>query len=120
MELLEQLADAYLTGSAEFQFVYHRETQEVDMLEMFDDDWEDDEDLELIPYKESREMYEVMVDFSKQYEGEQEEKLFQALNGRKPFHAFKETATDLGIVNAWYDYELAYAKQQMQAWLESL
>ncbi|MCH7322973.1 UPF0158 family protein [Solibacillus sp. MA9] len=120
MKLLEQLADAFLNGAQDFRFVYNRMTKEVDILEMLDNDWEDDDNLELVPYKESREMYEVMVDFSNQYEGELEEKLFQALNGRKPFHAFRETANSIGIINAWYDYEQEYVKKKMQEWLESL
>lgn len=120
MELLDQLVDAFLNGAQDFQFVYNRMTKEVDVLEILDDDWEDDDNLVLVPYKESREMYEVMVDFSKQFEGEIEKKLFQALNGRKPFRAYQETANNLGIINAWYDYEQDYAKKQMQEWLESL
>lgn len=121
MDLLEQLADAYLNGEDELRFFYNSETQEVYVpLEEEADDWEEDDSIELVPVKDSREMYEVMVDFSNQFEGKVEEALFQALNGRKPFRAFKEAVSVLGVIEQWYDYELEYAKKEMKQWLEEL
>ena len=121
MDLIEQLADAYLNGEEELRFFYNRETREVYVpLEEEADDWEDEENIELVPVKSSREMYEVMADFSRQFEGEIEEALFQALNGRKPFRAFKEAASVVGVIDQWYDYELAYAKTQMEQWLQQI
>ena len=121
MDLLEQLADAYLNGEDELRFFYNRQTQEVYVpLEEEADDWEDDDQIEIVPVKSSHEMYEVMVEFSQQFEGKIEEALFQALNGRKPFRAFKEAASVVGVIDQWYDYELQYAKNQMNQWLEQL
>lgn len=121
MDNLEQLADAFLNGDSELQFVYNRLTQEIDVLEPFDlFDEDDDENLELIPCKDSRDMYEVMVDFSKQFEGETEQVLYLALNGRKPFRAFKDAADKVGVLNQWYDFELAYAKKVIREWLQTL
>ena len=120
-DLLEQLADAYLNGEDELRFFYNRQTQEVYVpLEEEADDWEDDDHIEIVPVKNSREMYEVMVDFSNQFEGKIEEALFQALNGRKPFRAFKEAASVVGVIEQWYDFELEYAKNQINKWLEQL
>ena len=121
MDLIEQLADAYLNGEEELRFFYNRETREVYVpLEEEADDWEYEENIELVPVKSSREMYEVMADFSRQFEGKIEEALFQALNGRKPFRAFKEAASVIGVIDQWYDYELAYAKTQMEQWLQQI
>lgn len=120
IDIVEQLADAFLNGDSELRFVYNRMTQEIDVLEPFDHDWEDDEHLELIPCKDSREMYEVMVEFSQQFEGEIEQALFLALNGRKPFLAFKDAADKVGVLNQWYDFEYAYAKEQMRKWLKTI
>ena len=120
MDIVEQLADAFLNGDEQLQFVYHRITQEIDVLNPYEMDWEDDENLELIPYKNSRAMYEVMVNFTEQFEGETEQALFLALNSKKPFRAFKDAAEEVGVLNAWYNFELAYAKQQMREWLETL
>ncbi len=121
MDLLEQLADAYLNGEDELRFFYNSETQEVYVpLEEEADDWEEDDAIELVPVKSSREMYEVMVNFSNQFEGKVEEALFQALNGRKPFRAFKEAASVVGVIEQWYDYEMEYAKAQMKQWVAQL
>ena len=121
MDLLEQLADAYLNGEQELRFFYNRQTQEVYVpLEEEAEDWEDDDDIELVPFKESHEMYEVMVDFSNQFEGDIEQALFNALNGKKPFRAFKDAAIDVGVIEKWYQFELDYAKLQMKEWLESI
>ena len=121
MNLLDQLADAYLNGEEEFRFFFNRQTQEVYVpLEEEADDWEDDDQIEIVPVKNSREMYEVMVAFSKQFDSKIEEVLYQALNGRKPFRAFKEAASVVGVIDQWYDYELEYAKNQMNNWLEQL
>lgn len=121
MDVLEQLGDAYLNGEEGFRFFYNRQTKEVYVpLEEEVEDWEDDDDIELVPVKESREMYEVMVDFSNQFEGDLEQSLFLALNSRKPFRAFKDATVDAGLVEQWYQFEMNYAKQLMKKWLESL
>ena len=121
MDLIDQLADAFLNGEDELRFLYNRQTQEVYVpLEEEVDEWEVNDYLEVVPVKNSREMYEVMVEFSQQFEGKIEEALYQALNGRKPFRAFKEAASVVGVIEQWYDFELQYAKNQMNKWLKQL
>ena len=34
--------------------------------------------------------------------------------------AFLKDADKVGVLNQWYDFELAYAKQKMRDWLENL
>lgn len=116
MESIEQLIDAYLEGEMGFQFFYNRETKEV-YVPLEDEDWEDDEVSIPVPYKQSREMYEVMVHFSQQFTGEVEQQLFLALNGRKPFRAFKDAADQLQLLDQWYVFERQYAEKQIREWL---
>ena len=115
----EQLIDAFLDGEHSFQFYFNTHTNEV-FIPLEDEDLEDEEYIYPVPYKSSKEMYEVMVEFSKQVEDAVEEKLFIALNKRKPFINFKETLSNEGLLNSWHEFERAYAKQQVLEWLESI
>ena len=116
---LEQLIDAFLDGELSFQFYFSKHTNEV-FIPFEGEDIEDDENIYPVPFKSSKEMYEVMVEFSKQTEDTVEEKLFIALNKRKPFVNFKETLSNEGLLNVWHEFERAYAKQQVLKWLESI
>ena len=116
---IDELTDAFLDGEQSFQFYFNKHTNEV-FLPFEGEDVEDEDHIYPVPYKSSKEMYEVMVQFSKQTEDAVEEKLFTALNKRKPFLHFKETVRNEGLLNAWHDFERAYAKQQILEWIESI
>ncbi len=117
--MMQQLVDAYLTGEYCFGFVYNRKTKEV-YIPLDDEDWEEDEAVVPVPYKESRQMYEVMVDFSNQFSEEIEEVLFRALNNRKPFRQFNEAAGQLGLLEQWDQFVQQFAEQRIKEWLEQL
>ncbi len=116
---IEELIDAFLDGEYSFQFYFNKMTNEI-FIPFEGEDIEDEEHIYPVPYKSSKEMYEVMVEFSKQAEDAVEEKLFIALNKRKPFLNFKETLSNEGLLNEWHEFERTYAKQQVLEWLESI
>ena len=116
---IDQLIDAYLDGEQSFQFYFNKHTNEV-FIPFEGENIEDKEYIYPVPYKSSKEMYGVMVEFSKQTEDAIEEKLFIALNNRKPFLNFKETLSNEGLLNSWHEFERSYAKQQVLEWLKSI
>lgn len=116
---IEQLIDAFLDGEYSFQFYFNKQTNEV-FIPFEGEDIEDEEHIYPVPYKSSKEMYELMVEFSKQAEDAIEEKLFIALNKRKPFLNFKEILSNEDLLSDWHEFEHAYAQQQVLNWLESI
>lgn len=116
---IDELVDAFLEGDHFFQFYFNKETNEV-FVPLEGEDLDDEDHIYPIPYKSSDEMYGVMVKFSRQTNDEVEEKLFIALNKRKPFSQFKQVVTKEGLLDKWYDFERAYAKQQILDWIETI
>lgn len=120
-DFLEQLVDAFLDGDSSLQFYYNITTKDVFVpMDGTPYDDEDEDAIVPVPYKSSKEMYEVMVDFSKLQDDSLKEKLFKVLNNKKPFVNFKEVVSDADLTDAWREYEENYAKQQILEWLETL
>ncbi len=53
----------------------------------------------------SREGFRIMEDFAAGRPEGQQDKLFRALSGRKPFRAFRYALEELGILNDWYAFK---------------
>jgi len=81
-------------------------------------DWDDEENNERhigIPKITSNEEYLVMMQFAKRTKSDPDMKLFDALDGYKPFRRFKHVLSEL---DAWDEFERLYAEEKIKAWLE--
>ncbi len=116
MKKIEELAEAFLDGSDEFSFVYDVEKEEVYLLSEVDED----EEYLPIPQMSSPEAYRLMEDFANEQDDKIREELLNALKGKKPFRSFKDQIKGQDIENKWYEFENAYAKEQMSEWLKEL
>ena len=65
----------------------------------------DGHELVEIEPKDSREGYALMESFARSRPEVQADKLFQALDRRHPFSAFRHAVEDLGILQEWYDFK---------------
>jgi hypothetical protein len=115
MKLIDELVDAYLFNSFELKHVLNVKTGEI----LIDGDegitgepkidWDDEEATEHllpIPSMESNEGYELMDQFARNVESEKDaDKLFDALNRRKPFRNFKDACIELGLIDEWHQFE---------------
>ena len=85
-KLIQQLIDAYLNGEKDLQFYLDRRTFEV--FVPLEDELLEESYVSAIPYKTSKELYEIMFEFSRLQPKEVEGKLFLSLNNRKPLKNF--------------------------------
>ena len=69
----------------------------------------------------SRERFEVMADFAESLpDSMMKERLFHALQQRRPFRGFKEVLFDDEVVRQrWFAFERAAASQAAERWLAS-
>ena len=81
-----------------------------------------DERYEAIEPVPSRERFEVMADFAESLpDSAMKERLFHALQQRRPFRGFKEVLFDDEVVRQrWFAFESAAATQAAERWLTSL
>lgn len=59
-----------------------------------------------------------MTKFAQRTESDPEDKLFEALNGNKPFRRFKDTLYELDLWEEWNKFEIKYAVEAIQSWME--
>jgi hypothetical protein len=127
MNLMDQLIDAYLDNYLEHQYYLDLQTGQVilDLDEAYSGepgiDWDDEENEERylhVPKINSDTGYYVMVQFAKRTESDPEMKLFDALDGRKPFRRFKDVLSELDLWEEWDKFERKYSEEEIQAWLE--
>lgn len=129
VELMDELIDAFLFRSEEMSSVLNVKTGEI-LIDAPDHltgepgiDWDDEEateDLVIIPQITTSEAYDLMFMFAKEQDPNVARKLFDALDGRKPFRRFKDKVIMFGIEEKWYEYEKQYAKERILKWLGSL
>ncbi|PAV28071.1 hypothetical protein CIL05_18355 [Virgibacillus profundi] len=125
MELMDELASAYLDNFDEMSYVLNKETGEVilDAPESLtgepEVDWNDEEAESLlsIPQITSSEAYDVMLKFCDKQKPAITEKLARVLEGRKPFRNFKDKVIELGMEEQWYSFEQNEAKEVIMKWL---
>jgi hypothetical protein len=80
---------------------------------------ENDEQYLQIPSLGSHEGYRIMEDFAVDQEDERvREKLFRALDGRRPFRSFKD-ALPGNLLNTWYAYHEQRLRREALDWLEA-
>jgi hypothetical protein len=127
MELMDELAEAYLDNSFEHRYYLDLETGQViiDWDESYTGepgiDWEDEANEERyadVPKITSDEAYYVRVQFAKQTESDPALKLFEALEGYKPFRRFKDVLYELDLWDEWNRFERQYANEQIRLWME--
>lgn len=127
--LMDELAEAYLDHNMEcwYYLDLHTGTVISDMNgELLDeygidlDDEENDERYLQIPKIDSHEAYHVRVKFAQYTDKDPADRLFDALNGNKPFRRFKDALYDLNLWDDWNRYEREYADEQINWWLEQI
>ncbi|MBM7587669.1 hypothetical protein JOC86_004243 [Bacillus pakistanensis] len=125
MELIDELADAYLQRSYELQNVLNINTGEI----FLDGDegitgepglnWDDEEadDLYIIPQISSSEGFDVMHQFTLEQDRDVSNKLLNVLNQNKSFRRFKDKVIQLNLEEQWYKYEKKAAEKAVLGWL---
>jgi hypothetical protein len=127
MELMDDLTDAYLDNNFEHPYYLDLYTGQV-ILNMDEGytgepgiDWDDEESEErfiAIPKIDSSEAFYVMTKFAQRTELDPEDKLFDALNGHKPFRRFKDTLYELDLWEEWNKFERKFAEDAILSWME--
>lgn len=128
MDLLDELINTYLMNSLDPVYI---DLQERAIVFDWDPaitgepgiDW-DDEDSETryikIPTIDASKGYRLMEQFTIQLDDERErDKLFRALDMKKPFRRFKDTLHDVGLQDDWYSFEHQFAKKEILEWLKT-
>jgi hypothetical protein len=59
-----------------------------------------------------------MTKFAQRTEFDPKDKLFDALNGNKPFRRFKDTLYELNLWDEWNKFEHKFAEEAIQSWME--
>lgn len=127
MNLMDDLVEAYLDNNFEHPYYLDLQTGQVilDMDELYTGepgiDWDDEENEERyigIPKIDSNEAFYVMTKFAQRTESDPEDKLFNALDGYKPFRRFKDTLYELDLWDEWNKFEYKYAEEMIKSWIE--
>lgn len=127
MKLMDELIDAYLDNNLEHPYYFDMQTGQVilDMDEAYSGepgiDWDDEENEERyldIPKITSDEAYYIMMKFAKQTESDPDMKLFDALDGQRPFRRFKDTLYELDLWDEWNKFERQKAEEEIQFWID--
>lgn len=127
MNLMDDLIEAYLDNNFEHPYYLDLQTGQVilDMDESYTGepgiDWDDEENEERyigIPKIDSNEAFYVMTKFARRTESDPEDKLFNALDGYKPFRRFKDTLYELDLWDEWNKFEYKYAEEMIKSWIE--
>jgi hypothetical protein len=126
MQLMDELVDAYLDNN--FEHLYYLDLQTGQVILDLDEaytgesriDWDDEENEERyigIPKITSNEAYYIRMQFAKRTDKDPEMKLFDALNGYKPFRRFKDVLSELDAWEEWNEFERRYAEEEIKDWL---
>lgn len=127
MQLMDELVEAYLDNNIEHLYFLDFKTGQVILYleeEILEDpgiEWDDEENEERyigIPKIKSNEAYSLMTQFAKRTESDPELKLFDALNGYKPFGRFKDVLYELNAWGEWNEFERHYAEEEIKDWME--
>ncbi|GIP34222.1 UPF0158 family protein [Paenibacillus sp. J2TS4] len=127
MNLLDELIDAYLDNNFEHPYYLDLQTGQVilNMDEAYTGepriDWDDEENEERyidIPKIDSNEAFYVMTKFAQRTESDPEDRLFDALDGHRPFRRFKDALYELDLWDEWNKFEYMYAEEEIKSWLE--
>ncbi|MFC0186681.1 UPF0158 family protein [Fictibacillus aquaticus] len=126
MSLIQDIIEAYLDNH--YDHSYYFDTHEKSIYMEMDEaltgesgiDWDDEANERRylpIPKVLSNEVYGWMLEFEMQ---QTHSKLLRALNSRKPFREFKETAEQLGLLEKWYEYENERALKRIRRWADEM
>ncbi|WP_144940082.1 UPF0158 family protein [Paenibacillus sp. 32O-W] len=127
MKLMDELVDAYLDNNFEHPYYLDLYTGQVilDIDEAYTGepgiDWDDEENEERyidIPKIDSNEAFYVMTKFAQRTESDPEDRLFDALNGHRPFRRFKDALYELDLWDEWKKFEYKYAEEMIRSWME--
>lgn len=129
MQLMDELVDAYLDNNIEHPYYLDLDSGLI-ILDLDETvtgepgiDWDDEasEDRYIdIPKIDSNEAYYVMTKFAQRTESDPEDKLFDALNGYKPFRRFKDTLYVLDLWDEWNIFERKFAEETIKFWMEQV
>ncbi|MFD0870221.1 Uncharacterised protein family (UPF0158) [Chlamydia abortus] len=129
MKLMDELVDAYLDNNFEHPYYLDLYTGQVilDIDEAYTGepgiDWDDEENEERyidIPKIDSNEAFYVMTKFAQRTESDPEDRLFDALNGHRPFRRFKDVLYELDLWDEWNKFEYKHAEEMIKSWMERL
>lgn len=127
MKLMDELVDAYLDNNFEHPYYLDLYTGQVilDIDEAYTGepgiDWDDEENEERyidIPKIDSNEAFYVMTKFAQRTESDPEDRLFDALNGHRPFRRFKDVLYELDLWDEWNKFEYKHAEEMIRSWME--
>lgn len=127
MKLMDELIDAYLDNNFEHPYYLDLHTGQVilDMDEVYTGepgiDWDDEENEERyinILKIDSNEAFYIMTKFAQRTGSDPEDRLFDALDGNKPFRRFKDTLYELDIWEEWNKFENKYVEEAIQSWMD--
>ncbi len=127
LKLMDELIDAYLDNDFEHPYFLDLQTGEVilDLDESYTGepgiDWEDEENEDRytdVRKIDSDEAYSVRMKFAQQTDSDPKMKLFDALEGHKPFRRFKDVLSELDIWEEWDSFERRYAEEEIKLWME--
>jgi hypothetical protein len=125
--LFDELIDTYLMNSLDPVYFDLRERAIVfDWDPMITGepgiDWDDEESetrYVKIPTIDASKSYKLMEQFAAQVEDERErDKLFRALDMKKPFRSFKDALLDICLQDDWYSFAHQFGKKEIQEWLQ--
>lgn len=115
MTKLDALIDAYLAGDSLFRFVYKPATEELFLEDELDES--DDGQFVYVPFKDARELYLEMADFTRMQAHDTEPILYAALCSPSPIDKFHEKVEELGLHDTWEERKRAYAARKLKEWL---
>ena len=116
MDQYAAFVDAYLKGDSLFRFVYVPHRKELFLEEELEE--QDDGKFLYVPFKDSRELYLLMGDFSNAQPSEIEEQLFNALSSPSPIEKFEKVVGEIGLGEAWEQQKYAFAKRNIMEWMQ--
>lgn len=116
MTKLDPLIDAYLAGDTLFRFVYKPATEELFLEDELDE--RDNGQFVYVPFKDARELYLEMADFTRMQAHDTEPILYAALCSPSPIDKFQHKVEELGLADSWNERKRAYGAKQIQQWLK--
>lgn len=115
MTKLDALIDAYLAGDTLFRFVYKPATEELFLEDELDES--DNGQFVYVPFKDARELYLEMADFTNRQAHDIEPILYAALCSPSPIDKFEEKVHEIGLDDSWQVCKRDYAARHVKNWL---
>ena len=107
--------DAFLQGDTLFQFVYVPDRHELFLEEELEE--KDNGRFLYVPFKDARDLYLLMGEFSRGKSTAIEEQLFNALSSPSPIEKFEKVVVELSLASEWTKVKRAFAEEQIKQWM---